>query len=152
MIAASVWIAPLIVYPFGASIERSSALTIPDVTVFSSPKGLPIATTASPTCSADESARVTGVNADDGASTSITARSVEGSTPTTVASDVLPFAKRTWIEEAFSTTCAFVTTWPLVSYTKPEPCAWDAPPPGPPCAAPEPSVTVISTTESFALS
>jgi hypothetical protein len=34
LIAASVWIEPLIVKPFGASIERPRALTMPEVTEF----------------------------------------------------------------------------------------------------------------------
>ena len=40
---ASVWIASLIVKPFGASMSRSTALTIPAVSERSSPNGLPIA-------------------------------------------------------------------------------------------------------------
>ena len=55
MIAASVWIELSIAKWFGEVISRCSALTIPDVTVPSSPNGLPIATTWSPT---DEVARV----------------------------------------------------------------------------------------------
>ena len=86
LIAASVWIESLIVKLFGACICRWSALTMPLVTVSSSPKGLPIATTPSPTEHLRRVAdrqRVRGPTA--GASTLITARSVEGSEPTTVA-------------------------------------------------------------------
>ena len=55
LIAASVWIVSVIVKLLGAVIWRWSALTIPLVTVPSSPNGLPIATTGSPTRSALES-------------------------------------------------------------------------------------------------
>ena len=51
LIAASVWIELLIVKLFGEVICRLSALTMPLVTVPSSPNGLPIATTLSPTVS-----------------------------------------------------------------------------------------------------
>ncbi len=50
LIGASVWMVSLIVKSFGAFIERLRALTMPAVTVCSSPNGLPIATTPSPTC------------------------------------------------------------------------------------------------------
>ena len=59
---------------------------MPVVTVWSSPNGLPIAITPSPTCTVLESASRSGTRADAGASTLITARSVDGSLPTTVAS------------------------------------------------------------------
>ena len=85
LIAASVWIESLIVNLFGACICRWSALTMPLVTVSSSPKGLPIATTPSPTSTLAESPTASGDRTDCGASTLITARSVEGSEPTTVA-------------------------------------------------------------------
>ena len=49
LIAASVWIESLMVNFVLPSIARWSALTMPPVTVSSSPKGLPIATTPSPT-------------------------------------------------------------------------------------------------------
>ena len=49
LIGASVWIALVIVKPFGASIWRWTAETIPAVAVRSRPNGLPIATTGSPT-------------------------------------------------------------------------------------------------------
>ena len=85
--AASVWMAWSIWKPFGAWIRRCSALTMPAVTVRSSPKGLPMATTASPTSTALELPRVSGVNERDHAPWIFrTAMSVEGSVPTTVAS------------------------------------------------------------------
>ena len=85
LIAASVWIASSIEKLFGEVIWRCSALTIPVVTVCSSPNGLPIAITPSPTSTAEESASSSGFSADAGASTSITAMSVDGSLPTTFA-------------------------------------------------------------------
>jgi len=69
----------------GAVIARWIALTIPDVTVRSSPNGLPIATTPSPTASALESPSASGVSFEAGASMCKTAMSVEMSVPTTVA-------------------------------------------------------------------
>ena len=49
-----------IVKPFGESICRLSALTIPAVTVSERPNGLPIATTPSPTSTAEEFASASG--------------------------------------------------------------------------------------------
>ncbi len=49
LIGASVWIAFGIVNWLGALIVRPTALTMPAVTVFASPNGLPIAITLSPT-------------------------------------------------------------------------------------------------------
>ena len=54
LIGASTWIESPIVKSFGESMLRWSALTIPLVTVCESPKGLPIATTGSPTWTASE--------------------------------------------------------------------------------------------------
>ena len=85
LIAASVWTESLMVNPFGAWIARCSALTIPLVTVSSRPKGLPIATTPSPTCRSAESPTVSGCSSAEGASTLITARSVDLSVPSTLA-------------------------------------------------------------------
>ena len=73
---------------------------MPAVTVRSSPNGLPIATTASPTSTLSESASVSGVRA--------RARGVDleqgdvgrGSLPTSVAFSVSSFEKRTSIEVA----------------------------------------------------
>ena len=80
LIGASVWIAPGIVQPFGALIERP-ALTIPEVTVSGRLNGLPIATTSSPTWAVEESANVSGCSSEAGASTLITPTSVDGSVP-----------------------------------------------------------------------
>ena len=85
LIGASVWIAPGIVQPFGAVIERPVWLTMPEVTVSGRLNGLPIATTSSPTCAVDESANVSGCSSEAGASTLITPTSVDGSVPTSFA-------------------------------------------------------------------
>ena len=50
---------------------------------------------------------------------------MEGSLPTSVAFSVSSFEKRTSIEVAPSMTWKFVTMWPSLSSTKPEPRAWD---------------------------
>ncbi len=115
LIAASVWIASSIAKLFGAWIWRCRALTIPLVTVSSSPNGLPIATTPSPTSTCEESARASGVSWLAGTSTLRIARSVEGSLPTSVAETVLPFENCTLNDEPPETTCSFVTMWPAVS-------------------------------------
>ena len=78
--------------------------------------------------------------------TLITAMSVESSVPTSVAFAVLPFWKRTLIEVAPSTTCAFVTMSPFVSMTKPEPSAATGRRRGQKLGAAEPVTTVMSTT------
>jgi hypothetical protein len=89
---------------FGDVISRCSALTIPDVTVPSSPNGLPMATTWSPTTSLLESPSESGTSCDTGASTFRTARSVEASVPTTLALNVLPFQNLTETELVPATT------------------------------------------------
>ena len=104
LIGASVWITWSIGKLFGACTLRWSALTMPAVTVRSSPNGLPIATTGSPTWTASESASASGVSAFASASTSSSARSVEGSEPTTRADTVSWFEKLTSISVAPSTT------------------------------------------------
>jgi len=115
LIAASVWIPSSIANRFGEVISRWSALTIPDVTVSCSPNGEPIATTPSPTCSAPESPSVSGWRIELGASIFTTARSVDGSVPTTVALYVAPPSNLTEMPVAPATTWSFVITWPFVS-------------------------------------
>ena len=88
---------------------------MPLVTVSSSPKGLPIATTPSPTPTASESPSTSGVRSELGAFKWTTARSVEVSVPTTVPLYDAPFENVTEIDVAPSTTCSFVITLPLVS-------------------------------------
>ena len=119
---------------------------MPVVTVRSRPNGLPIATTASPTSTCVESASVSGVRASGLASTLSRATSVDGSLPTSVAFSVSSFENRTSIEVAPSMTWKFVTTWPSLSSTKPEPSAWDDSWNWPADEVEEPIVEVICTT------
>ncbi len=93
-----------IVKRFGAVMSRCTALTIPEVTVRSSPNGLPIATTGSPTATLSELPSGRGVSALAEASTRSTARSVDGSVPTTSALTVSRFEKLTVTSLAPSTT------------------------------------------------
>ena len=86
--------------------ERPSAETMPMVTVWPKPKGLPIASTTSPTRSVSTEPKV--IAGRSLASTRSTARSVSGSLPTTVASSTLPSDNDTSISSAAS------TTWLLV--------------------------------------
>src|SRR5947208_3647457 len=60
LIAASVWIAPVIENLFGAVIVRSVALTMPAVIVSGRLNGLPIATTLWPGSTLDESPSASG--------------------------------------------------------------------------------------------
>ena len=76
-------------------IARWIALTMPAVTVRSSPNGFPIATTGSPTCMASELPSGSGVRARELASIFSTARSLEASVPSTVAFVLAPFEKLT---------------------------------------------------------
>ena len=131
--AASVCTAPGIEKPLGASISRPSAEMMPVVTVPERPNGLPIAIAASPGRSEFEDASFSGLAPPSTLSGSIssTARSLEGSLPTSLASIGSPFSpKRTVNASAFSTTWSLVTMWPAVSTTKPEPDA-ARPPPSP---------------------
>ena len=110
-----------------------------------------MATTASPTWSADESPNESGCSSLEGTSTWITARSVVASEPTSFASAVVPSANVTLIDVAPSTTWWFVTMSPFEPITKPEPWAVPEPccgmPKGPLLPPPEDDVvTVISTT------
>ena len=85
LIAASVWITCEIEKPLGAWIWRWRAETMPVVTVRSSPNGLPIATTGSPTSTFAESPSASGWRLSAGTSTLSRATSVAGSVPTTSA-------------------------------------------------------------------
>ena len=99
---------------------RLSPLTIPRVIVCSRPIGLPIATTSSPTCSADESPRrATGTG--DGVSMRKSARSVTVSIPSTRAGVRAPESSVTDRDAAPSTTWALVNTCPSRSMTTPDP-------------------------------
>src|SRR5215469_6720163 len=93
---------------------------MPAVTVLSSPKGLPMATTHSPTLSASESPScATGRSAL--ASILSTARSVLGSRPRTFAGNSRPSLSATLISFAFSTTWLLVMTMPSLRMMNPEP-------------------------------
>src|SRR5919112_1524853 len=105
---------------------RSRPLTIPVVTLIPTFKGLPMAMTGSPTPTEFESPSVRGLSAFRGASTFMSATSVEGSCPTTSASLRTPSANLTEISSAPSTTCWLVTICPASSTTNPEPPAGPA--------------------------
>src|SRR4051794_26727273 len=131
LMAASVCTAPGIEKPLGASISRPSAETMPVVTVPERPNGEPIAIAASPGRSELEEASCSGLVSLDSClgSMASTARSLEGSLPTSLAGIGSPFSpKRTVNLSASSTTWSLVTMWPSVSITKPEPEAAFPPP------------------------
>jgi hypothetical protein len=102
---------------------RPIALTIPDVMLSASPNGLPIATTSWPGSTFFDVPSVTGCSSPAATPTLMTAMSVEGSEPTSVAFAVVPSTKWTVIDVAPSTTCWFVTMSPFVSTTNPDPSA-----------------------------
>src|SRR4051812_17211980 len=131
LMAASVWTAPGIEKPLGASISRPRADTMPVVTVPERPKGEPMAIAASPGRSDLDEAIESGLVPPSTLPGSIesTARSLEGSLPISLAGIGSPFSpKRTVNLSASSTTWSFVTMWPSVSITKPEPEAAFPPP------------------------
>src|SRR5215216_154192 len=105
---------------------RPRPLTIPVVTLIPTFKGLPMAMTGSPTPTEFESPSVSGFSASFGASTCISATSVEGSCPTTSASLRTSSANLTEISSAPSTTCWLVTICPASSTTNPDPPAGPA--------------------------
>ncbi len=104
LIGASVCSTLSIVKPLGAVIWRCSAEITPVVSVRSRSNGLPIAYTGSPTWTALESPSVSGCSVRPSVEMCSTARSLEGSLPTTLASTDLPFSKLTVTLTAFSTT------------------------------------------------
>ncbi len=110
LIDASVWTTLSIEKPFGAWICRWSAETMPVVTVWSKPNGLPIAIVGSPTCRSFEFPSGIGLRSASSGSTLRTARSLERSAPTTSASTTSSSPNRTVTSSARSTTCAFVST------------------------------------------
>ncbi len=154
LIAASVWIAPVIENSLGAVIVRFVALTMPAVIVSGRLNGLPIATTVWPGSADDEFPSVSGWSSDAGLSMWITAVSVDLSLPTSVALSVDPSWNVTLIELAPATTCSAVRMLPFVSISKPVPSAssfcepWGLPKgKPPPDELPlEDSSTVMSTT------
>mmetsp|Transcript_6562 Transcript_6562/g.26636 ORF Transcript_6562/g.26636 Transcript_6562/m.26636 type:complete len:275 (-) Transcript_6562:369-1193(-) len=88
LIAASVWIPPLIKLPAWLWIVRFKPETTPVVSVWSNPKGLPMANTACPTRTFLLTPTVAGAKNSLGAFTLITAKSLLLSTPTSVALNV----------------------------------------------------------------
>ena len=105
LMAASVWMKfSKVLMP---SWLRPSALTIPEVTVWPTPNGLPIASTTSPTWSASVSPKV--IAGSRSRLIFSTATSVSGSAPTTLARALRPSASSTSISSAPS------ITWLLVS-------------------------------------
>ena len=116
LIAASVWMASITASapesPASSRTGRSSALTMPWVTVPTRPSGEPMAITASPTASPadDPIAATTGF----ATSTLTTARSVFGSRPTIRAGARVPSAK-TASSRLPAPAAAGATTWLLVS-------------------------------------
>jgi hypothetical protein len=111
LIAASVWSASTGRLA-GDSICWWRSLTMPVVRVPAWPYGLPIATTASPTCVRSESPSVSGCRSEAGAATRITARSVSVSRATTCALNVSLSGNLTVIECAEPATWSFVTMSP----------------------------------------
>jgi hypothetical protein len=101
---------------------RSSALTMPYVTVLTSASGEPKASTGSPTAIWSELPNCTGER--PGLATLITAMSDSGSRPTRVAAAVEPSLNATEsVSSAFSTTWSLVMTYPSAETTKPDPMA-----------------------------
>jgi hypothetical protein len=104
LIAASVWMIPLIIRSFLARNERSRLLMIPVVSVRSSPNGLPSARIFWPTRSRDESPSATGTRRSAATRIWTTATSFEASSPMMRASCVEPSKSVTWTVSAPSTT------------------------------------------------
>ncbi len=112
-------------------VSRWRALTMPAVTVLSSPKGEPMAITHSPTRKRDTSPmRTVGKRV---ASILTTAMSVRRSAPTTRAENSRPSVSVTTTSSAPSTTCALVMMKPSALRMKPEPTPRGRSTPGPPC-------------------
>ena len=114
LMAASVWIAPtssaaLLSSP-GTWTLRSSALTMPEVTVPDNPSGAPITTVAWPTTTDDEEPIAITFSLAE-VSTLSTARSVCGSRPTMVAGAVCPSANCTSTDPPLA---AIAMTWLFV--------------------------------------
>ena len=157
--AASVWMPSGITEPSGACRLRLVAETMPEVSVKESPKGLPIATTGSPTKTPAESPNGRGCSAGTWLGSTLSrATSVASSPPTSVAFTfvLLPLEsfgllKTTSTELAarpsFMTTWALVITSPSLETRKPDP----SPCPEADGPAPE-NVARTSTTPAAAFS
>ena len=100
LIAASVWMIPLIIRPFLALNDRSRLLTIPEVRVRSSPNGLPRARIFWPTMTFEESPNFTGTSFSAGTWILKTATSLARSAPMTRASWAEPSKSLTRTESA----------------------------------------------------
>jgi hypothetical protein len=116
---ASVWSTSSISRPDCARSDRPSALTTPVVTVAWKPNGLPIAIATWPTRTRRDSPSTAGGT--PSAAIRTTARSVSGSSPTSVAGTRRPSASIAVIFAAPWTTWLFVSTKPSVVNTNPEP-------------------------------
>ena len=92
---------------------RPTWLTIPVVVVSGRLNGLPIATTGSPTWASEEFASAIGCSSEAGTSTWITATSVDGSVPSTLARALRPSWNLTVTLVAPETTCSSVRMLPL---------------------------------------
>jgi hypothetical protein len=127
LMAASVWITPAIGRPVAAdSISRPTPLTIPVVSVWSSPNGFPIANTFCPTRNALDRPSGTGRSRrPPPGRTSNTATSLSSSNPSTFAGYSVGSPRNVAVtSDASRTTWKFVTTierCASVSHTKPEP-------------------------------
>ncbi len=97
---------------------------MPEVMVWSSPKGLPMAKTFWPTWRVSDSPIAIGCNSRRGALICNTARSLSGAAPTSEASHFDWSAMVTSMELASLITWKFVTILPLLSQTMPEPVPW----------------------------
>jgi hypothetical protein len=139
LMAASVWIAPVVSKPVSDWIERPVALMTPTDSDCSSPNGLPMAATGEPTTRSLAEPSGSGRRVSPCGSTFRSATSENGSKPSTFAGTWLPSWKRTNTSRALRiaapsplvTTCAFVATSPSPEITKPEPSPLCAGPPGP---------------------
>jgi len=105
-------------------MSRPTADTIPSVTVRSSPNGLPMATTVSPTPTRAESASASGSVplGMRSAAMRTTARSLDGSLPRTRPATASPFSPKWTVTARLSpTTWALVTIVPSPSMRNPVP-------------------------------
>ena len=120
--AASVWInsSRLLGMPTSA-LDRFRVLTMPRVTVLSSPRGLPTAIAQSPTCTWSESPRAATGRESSPSSIFTTARSVTSSAPSTVPSKRRPSLRVTVTRSAPFTTWALVRMSPSGVMMKPDP-------------------------------
>jgi hypothetical protein len=117
--ATSLWMMSSMRRPVALLSERPIALTTPADTVDWKPNGLPIATTSCPTRSdADSPNRAVG---SPEPSARITARSVAGSLPASVAPSVEPSVSVTSRSVAAFTMWLFVTMYPSGVKITPEP-------------------------------